>query len=221
MIPNLIVPILNRYDLLQRMLDSIDYAVGHLLIIDNGAAYVEQDQELHVPPIVQQTTYLPMPSNLGVPGSWNLGIKLFPLADRWFFASNDMWFEKGQLRKLAKLAKKDQVTLCAEFPNWQAFVIGEDVVEKVGLFDEMLYPAYFEDKDYERRCKQKGITLNFADVRVGHDNSSTIKSDTTLRFKNSTTFKNNAQYFNMKERLGDYSQGGWTLHTRRQNDWTQ
>jgi hypothetical protein len=36
MLPNLIVPVLNRYDLLQRMLDSIDFPVRDMLIIDNG-----------------------------------------------------------------------------------------------------------------------------------------------------------------------------------------
>jgi hypothetical protein len=36
MLENLIVPVLNRYDLLQRMLDSVDVPVDHLLIIDNG-----------------------------------------------------------------------------------------------------------------------------------------------------------------------------------------
>ncbi len=38
MIENLIVPVLNRYDLLDRMVGSIDYPVEHLLIIDNGAS---------------------------------------------------------------------------------------------------------------------------------------------------------------------------------------
>jgi len=36
MIPVMVVPVLNRYDLLQRMLDSIDFPVADLLIIDNG-----------------------------------------------------------------------------------------------------------------------------------------------------------------------------------------
>jgi hypothetical protein len=46
MIPNLIIPVLNRYDLLERMLQSIDYPIAHLLIIDNGAAKVEEDLEV-------------------------------------------------------------------------------------------------------------------------------------------------------------------------------
>jgi hypothetical protein len=73
-IENLIVPVLNRYDLLQRMLTSLDYPIGHLLIVDNGASAVEHSFELDVPDCVEHTTYLPMPANLGggrVMESWH------------------------------------------------------------------------------------------------------------------------------------------------------
>ena len=36
MIPAMIVPVLNRPDLLERLLASIDYPVADLLVIDNG-----------------------------------------------------------------------------------------------------------------------------------------------------------------------------------------
>jgi GT2 family glycosyltransferase len=219
MLPNLIIPILNRYDLLQRMLDSVDYPVQNLLIIDNGASEVEKDIILDLPAGVEHTTYLPMPSNLGVAASWNLGIKLFPLHNRWTFASNDMWFYPGELAKLAA-AKPTDLTLIKDFPHWHAFTIGEQVVQRIGLFDEALYPAYFEDNDYLRRAAKHRLPITYLDIETGHDNSSTIQSDTRYRFRNSTTFKNNAQYYNLKTRLGDFSQGSWELNIRRENDWT-
>jgi glycosyltransferase involved in cell wall biosynthesis len=36
MVPVIIIPVLNRYDLLERCLQSIDTEVEHLIIIDNG-----------------------------------------------------------------------------------------------------------------------------------------------------------------------------------------
>jgi GT2 family glycosyltransferase len=220
MIPNLIIPVLNRYDLLQRMVSSIDYPVEHLLIIDNGASGNVESVDIHLPDTVEHTTYLPMPSNLGVAGSWNLGIKLFPMNNRWTFASNDMWFEPGELAKLAQ-AKPSHLTLIKDFPHWHAFTIGEEVVQRIGLFDEALYPAYFEDNDYLRRCNHHKVPVEHLELSTGHDNSSTIKSDSRFRFRNSVTFKNNAQYFQLKDRLADYSQGTWFLNTRRENDWPQ
>ena len=107
MLENLTIPVLNRYDLLERCLQSIDYPIKHLLIIDNGASTVEQDIEVHVPEIVKFTTYLPMPANLGVAASWNLGIKSFPYDDRWFFASNDVVFARCPSEALRGSYRRD------------------------------------------------------------------------------------------------------------------
>lgn len=52
MLENLIVPVLNRYDLLERMIASIDYPIKHLLIIDNGASAVLEDIDVDVPDVV-------------------------------------------------------------------------------------------------------------------------------------------------------------------------
>ncbi len=44
MVPVIVIPVLNRYDLLERCLESIDYPVGTLLIIDNGGKAGLHDQ---------------------------------------------------------------------------------------------------------------------------------------------------------------------------------
>jgi GT2 family glycosyltransferase len=215
MIPNLIVPVLNRYDLLQRMLSSIDYPIRHLFIIDNGNG---PEEVLNIPDWVREVTYSPVPFNLGVAASWNLGIKCFPHHNRWFFASNDIYFEQGALAKLSS-AKTDELTLCEMFPYFQAFVVGEEVVESVGLFDEIYYPAYFEDTDYVRRAERAGITIRKLQVFVGHDNSSTIRSDYKLQELNSKTFQTNQDIYQIKKDSGDYSVYGWSLSARRLNSW--
>ena len=61
MLENLIVPVLNRYDLLQRMLDSVDVQVEHLLVIDNGTG-----SDLFFSDKFENVTVLDMPANLGV-----------------------------------------------------------------------------------------------------------------------------------------------------------
>lgn len=218
MLANLIIPVTNRYDLLQELLHSIDYPVAHVLIIDNGAADVLEDLSITVPDIVEHTTYLPMPSNLGVSASWNLGIKLFPMDDRWTFASQSTEFYPGELAKLAE-AKTAELTLTSKPPSWQAFTIGEEVIKTVGLFDEAIYPGSHETDDYLRRCHHNGITTTYLDLKVKHLPESTIKADTIYRFRNSTTYLNNYDYLELKIRLRDYSQGSWMLGVRRKNDW--
>jgi GT2 family glycosyltransferase len=218
MLENLIVPVLNRYDLLQRMLSSLDYPISHLLIIDNGASGVEHSFELDVPECVEHTTYLPMPANLGVAASWNLGIKSFPYAERWFFGSNDVEFHPGALERLCE-ARSDEITLSGDFPFWQAFSVGYEAVKRLGLFDEGFFPAYFEDTDYLRRAEHFGVTVRKLDIPSHHDNSSTIKSGPGLMDKNARTFASNNSYYNEKVNGEDFGAGGWDVYRRRLNGW--
>jgi len=214
MLPNLIVPVLNRYDLLDRMLASIDYPVYELLIVDNGGELDRiRDNENLI-----NVNILNMPSNLGVAASWNLGIKLLPHHDRWFFASNDMFYMPGALEKLSE-ARRQDITLSDMFPFWHTFALGEEVVRRVGLFDEALYPAYFEDNDYERRAKHLGVDIRSVSIPTGHDNSSTIGADRGLREKNAVSYQNNAIYYSNKMAQQNYCQGAWSLKRRRENAW--
>jgi hypothetical protein len=36
MVPVVVIPVLNRYDLLERCIDSLDFPVDKIIIIDNG-----------------------------------------------------------------------------------------------------------------------------------------------------------------------------------------
>jgi GT2 family glycosyltransferase len=214
---NLIVPVLNRYDLLQRMLDSVDLEIDHLLVIDNGAGFSKEGLELRYSDYFQKVSYLPLPANQGVAGSWNLGIKSFPHAPRWFIGSNDIVFQPGALEKLSE-ATSEEITLTESFPYWQMFVLGEEAVKKIGLFDECgFYPAYFEDNDYERRARKAGVNIKLIDIPLAHDNSSTIQAG--YQQKNSLTFGANERLFNKKVEEEDFSPGYWDLETRRANRW--
>lgn len=214
MIPNLIVPVLNRYDLLDRMLGSIDYPIYELVIIDNGGELemIRFNENLINVHIVN------LPSNLGVAGSWNLGIKLFPHHDRWFFASNDIVYLPGALQRLSE-ARTDEITLADVFPFWHTFCVGEEVVRRVGLFDEALYPAYFEDNDYKRRAVHKNVHIRSAFIPTEHENSSTINSDSEYRESNAASYLSNSVYYNDKISANDYGQGAWSLDRRRRNAW--
>jgi hypothetical protein len=65
-LPNLIVPVLNNYYGLQTMVDSIDYPVARLLIIDNGG---HADPAItYETEYVERASVVSLPSNLGVSG---------------------------------------------------------------------------------------------------------------------------------------------------------
>jgi GT2 family glycosyltransferase len=143
---------------------------------------------------------------------------MLPFESRWFITSADCWFRPGDLT-LLETAKTDALTLCDKFPYYQTFVVGDKVVETIGLFDEGLHPIYFEDNDFERRMNKAGLRVDRLPLQLGHDNSSTINSDLKLNMRNEVTFRNNKKYFDMKVDTYDYSEGRWQLQVRRVNTW--
>jgi len=209
----LIVPVLNRFDLLKRMVESIDVTATVYVINNSG---VEQDLE-HDNSLVQ-IHWVNMPSNLGVASSWNLGIKMLPFETRWFISSADCVFAPGDL-ELLQTAKRDALTLCDKFPYYQTFVVGDEIVNTIGLFDESLHPIYFEDNDYERRIAHAGLRVDRLPLQLEHDNSSTINSDARLSLRNEVTFRNNQKYFNQKVDAHRFDEGRWQLQIRRNNSW--
>ena len=209
----LIVPVLNRFDLLRRMVESIDVEAT-VYVINNSGDRIDFE---HNNSLVKMH-WLDMPSNLGVASSWNLGIKMLPFESRWFFTSADCWFMPGDLT-LLETAKSDALTLCDKFPFYQTFAVGEDVVKTVGLFDEGLHPIYFEDNDFERRIAKASLRVDGLPLQLGHDNSSTINSSPKLAERNQATFLANQKYFRDKVDAGRFDEGGWQLEIRRVNSW--
>jgi GT2 family glycosyltransferase len=218
-IENLIVPTMTRVDLLQRMVSSIDYPVEHLLIIDNGANYRESEAPvLHIPDPVQEVTYLPMVSNLGVAGAWNLGVKSFPFARRWFICSDDVVFAPGSMEKWDLASKPSALTISSDWPYFQFFTVGESVIERVGLFDEMFFPANFEDDDYLWRCEDYGMEVVRLEIAHEHAKQATV-FDRRFGDANSRTYPINEARYMMKRGEGDLTAGDWSLVVRRNNEW--
>jgi GT2 family glycosyltransferase len=209
----LIVPVLNRFDLFRRMIESIDVEATVYVINNSG---VRQDFE-HSNPLVKMH-WVDLPSNLGVASSWNLGIKMLPFESRWFISSADCFFHAGDL-ELLQTAKTDALTLCSQFPYYQTFAVGEEIVKTIGLFDEGLHPIYFEDNDFERRIDEAGLRVDRLPLQLGHDNSSTINSDAKLSERNQFTFANNEKYFRNKVDANRFDEGRWQLEIRRVNSW--
>ena len=220
MVPVIIVPVLNRYDLLERCLSSIDYDVETLIVIDNGG-----QSTLHEYPWVIDRRYvknyhvLSMPTNLGVATSWNLGIKSTPHAKGWILLNSDAYFESGQLEVFYNDCQPDSVTLTEAMPGWSCAWVGEEPIAKVGLFCEAFHPAYFEDTDWQERAKRLNIQFFTSDAGIVHDNSSTILSAPELLEKNQRSFAANGALHAMRWQSGLPDAGHWDLTRRRDLGW--
>ena len=222
MIPVLIVPALNRFDLLRKSFNTIDYPIETILVINNSGddtmseGLIEEYPHLNI-------RVLNLPSNMGITGSWNLGIKLYPWAKYWMFSATDTTPSPGLWQEYAEKSGTDKFVLSRN-AGWNMFTLGEDIVKKVGLFDEYIYPAYYEDNDYLDRMRLAGFVdeenLLFAEGYADENGvSQTIKSNEDYFKKNNYTYWQNHIYYHAKKDSGDYTCKGWDLSRRRDHEW--
>lgn len=214
-IPCMIVPVLTNHKILNRMIGSIRFPIQNLVIVDNGSS--KKNWKPRKSKFVNRIWHIKMPSNLGVPGSWNLGIKSLPRAQYWLISNFDVIWTKESLQEFAKKSNSKKLLLSNGQPRWCAFSVGWEVIRDVGLFDESFVPAYYEDNDFENRCNRLGINVEHSDIYVYHENSSTLASG--FQEKNQKSFPANEEYFKNKINNEDFSEGKWSIERRRDLGW--
>ena len=220
MIPVLSIPVLNRYDLLDQNLDLIDFPIKEILIINNGnKKYVPKRKDLNI-------RVLNLPSNLGMSGSWNLTIKLYPHEKFWIFSSADTHWLPGSLKKLYDLSGESKMVTSSE--SFSCFSLGENIVRQVGLFDEYFYPYLYEDSDYAERLNIARIENNeleflhkVVDVSSPYGPAQTIKSDPELLERARETQQKNYDYWQLKKSQNHSVMGQWNIDVRRDQEWLQ
>jgi GT2 family glycosyltransferase len=190
LIPVLIAPVVSRFDLLEQMLASIDHPVERLVIVDNSGT------DYHVPLLPEQRIeYIRPITGLGYPGGINAGILQTPEAPWWMWASNDLLFGPGDLAHIASLMEQASaprmVTGSHRGLRNVYGAMNAATVDAVGLFDDWaFYPIYFDDDDYEYRCRQGGVEWIGYDGTMRHAGSQTI-ADPSMARENSRTFQMN------------------------------
>jgi GT2 family glycosyltransferase len=198
----LCIPTLNRYDLLDRVIQSAEAGIvkpDFYHIIDNGtklgldfASYISNKIKITRP-------Y----KNLGVAASWNLFIH--DNNDIRIVCNDDVIFYEDTVKRLVDGFDENNVTYPLGIPSTNSFscyTLPNKVVKDVGLFDEKISPgyAYYEDNDYHRRMLSLGHDIvGIKDCKLWHDNSSTMKNYSKEELENHhTRFKRATYNYKMK-----------------------
>lgn len=208
-IPLVAVPVLNRGDLLERFVNSIDAPVARLLIINNGRdpsvmeALSRVQKGRHE--FIDEITVVSSSHNIGVAPSWNAALRVM-LANHLPYAviaGSDIRLAEGDLDKF-RAAYDSQVPLQCGNHGYSLFMITPKAVDLVGAFDENFYPAYLEDCDYTYRLKRRGFDCRIIpEIFAQHGDSEmtgscTIQSDPVLFNLNLQTHERNFGYYRRK-----------------------
>ena len=223
-LPLLGVPILNRADLLQRLLDSLDHPVQILAVVDNSppdssvGAQLRALQQLGHPLI--DTIHIARPfSNLGVAASWNHILSSFPSAPAALLINNDVVLAPGVLEAALALINPNRPQFLPLLPDpngFSAFLLTALCWDRLGLFDPSYHPAYAEDLDYRDRLRctpaveqLDGGFAHPAMASLNQEHSATILSDPVLERQNQASFALNRLWYLGQRRLRHDPRGTW------------
>jgi len=227
-LPLLGIPILNGFDLLERLLETIDYPVDTLAIVDNSpnsrarpsdvTKKLEALQQLGHPLIRQIRIAKPF-SNMGVAASWNLILSSFPEAPIALIANHDIVFTPGVIAEALRLLNTNHPQFLPLLPppySFSAFLMTTLAWDRLGLFDPGFHPAYCEDLDYRDRIRadpnieQVDGTFAHGSMTVANPNhSATIKSDSKLAEQNKISFQLNRLWYLSHRRIRQDPRGTW------------
>lgn len=136
----IVLPIINNEYLVDRCVESIKDK-SKLLIIDNSPSGFGKKYGVEI-------EY--HPNNIGVPASWNIGLKkghaytVLLSASMMVYGDIEQWLVKANNWGVYS------------FHGWHLIGIRKATVDKLGFMDEGFYPAYYEDNDYHRRMVLAG-----------------------------------------------------------------
>jgi len=158
------IPTLNRHDLLKPTIEKYqnDFNGIKIHIVDNGKQGISGE------------SVYAMPINLGVAASWNLLCnKIFENSDYAVILNDDIYLGYGTetIRSSIQKCNSNQIFLRSE-NSWSMFIISKEMYQTIGKFDEIFYPAYYEDSDYIYRMNLAGIrqiidkSLNPVEYRI-------------------------------------------------------
>lgn len=175
---NICVPTLNRYDLLQKLIDSCEKSnilPTKYYVVDNGVKLLPK--ELNIP---RKNLELLKPRyNLGVAASWNYFLKNVP--EYIIICNDDLEFYEDTIEVLINEYDPNYIIYPGGNPSSNSFscyLIPNNIIDEIGYFDESLSPryGYFEDNDYHYRMLLKGYTIKpIENCRIDHLGSGTMR----------------------------------------------
>lgn len=193
------IPVLNRFDLLEKAIESLDYPNMELFIINNNTTNTENKKYFDKLQEKYNFDSFSPRYNLGVAASWNRII-----TTAWsrgyefvYISSNDTSLSPGTLKTCVEMTKPESEVVWL-FKGYNFWCLRLSAIPKIGLLDENFMPAYHEDHDLTYRISISGFDpvvwfyphpvqhngRELPGINAEHLGSQTIMSDSKYRLLN-------------------------------------
>lgn len=188
------VPVLNRYDLLANLINSINdgsIQPDEICVIDNGGNFTKFIEAM--PSNVRVYQY----GNIGVAGAWNKIIDGLEDNDICVISNDDLEFSTDTYERFCNASGEFiSCNTVGDLNKFSLFRITKRCIDRAGKFDEEFFPAYFEDNSYQRKMLLSGVVENTIFSNVKHLGSQTIKRLNPMQLDehHANFLKNKAMY---------------------------
>lgn len=156
----------NRYDYLDELIKDISKQTiwpKQIYISDNGTGY-SLKHKVNIPVTIIKNSY-----NYGTCRATNEIIRLSNDNDILFMCDDNYFIENNSLEKIYNKFVEERITNNIQLiwcNHWASFIASNEWIKCVGLFDENIWPCYFEDSDMTERIRKKSDT-NIANNCIG------------------------------------------------------
>jgi hypothetical protein len=191
----------------QRLVSSIDFCVTNLVVV-HPSDYILHLNGEKVPfheavlswqnkSLIKKVTLLPLPYSLiGVAEGWNKIIRSDASAPWYMITAYDVEFLPGQLSEFSRRYWSESLFNVTNFAHtkwlnlpggkgFNLFAFSRSVIENCGYFDENIFPAFWEDRDYQYRMSLwPGSRIRtFRTIKPWHGEHDSTYGNTLLNFQ--------------------------------------
>ena len=185
----------SNFDLLQTCVNSWPKNLNRLVIIDR---YDPKSPAFTVIP--DDITAVGYREHMGCSTIWNKIILTAVTTgyDGAIIVGSDTEFKDNFLEEwIEQFENGNYIFATTLDQGFNCFGLTLECIEKVGMFDENFFPAYFEDNDYWLRAKLSGVDIgDIGDAtKLEHYGSATIRKSVQCNQANAFSFDLNQRYF--------------------------
>jgi len=189
---------------LPRLMKSIDFCVDDFVLVLSRNFSISSLDTFRLHPNIQRVHVMRSAHHLiGVSEGWNTILRSHPKSPWFLICGYDVEFLSGQLEAISfrfwNHSTSNPIHANFAHTRWQnlpggkgygLFALSAEVIQHIGLFDENIFPAFWEDRDWKMRLSlwSGARVKTYRLIRPWHGLHGDNKSVSVVRYISGTSY---------------------------------